>query len=225
MPVGDDKLSAEEIELIRRWIDAGARSEGEQIGGDHLLAGSPGVTGRDVVVTILQVRCVLCHGRRNQEGGLDLRTRASLLKGGNSGPAIVLGKPDESLLIKRIADHQMPPPESLRDFTVRPVTSAELEQLRIWIRAGAPAGPAEVKDVGSGPDSLVREKDRQFWSFQSPRRPPVPNVKSQDSVRTPIDSFLLEKLEANGLGFAPETERLALMRRAYFDLIGLPPES
>ena len=221
MPVGDDKLSAEEIELIRRWIDAGARSEGEQIGGDHLLAGSPGVTERDVVVTILQVRCVLCHGRRNQEGGLDLRTRASLLKGGNSGPAIVLGKPDESLLIKRIADHQMPPPESLRDFTVRPVTSAELEQLRIWIRAGA---PAELKDVGSGPDSPVREKDRQFWSFQSPRRPPVPNVKSQDSVRTPIDSFLLEKLEANGLGFAPETERLTLMRRAYFDLIGLPPE-
>ena len=153
-----------------------------------------------------------------------MRTRASLLKGGRSGPAIVPGKPDESLLIKRIADQQMPPPESLRDFTVRPVTSDELEQLRQWIEAGAPAGPEEVLEVGSGPDPLVSEKDRQFWSFQSPKRPSAPKVRSQNLVRTPIDAFLLEKLEAKGLSFSPESERLTLMRRAYFDLIGLLPE-
>ena len=224
MPIGDDKLSTQEIELIRHWIDAGALSEGEEVGSTLNPSGETQVTERDVMVPILQVRCVVCHGRRNQEGGLDLRTRASLLKGGRSGPAIIPGKPDESLLVQRVAAQQMPPPESLRAYTIRPVTSEELEKLRQWIAAGAPAGPEEVLEVGSGPDPLVSEKDRRFWSFQPPKRSSVPKVRSQELVRTPIDAFLLAKLEAKGLGFSSEAERLTLMRRAYFDLIGLPPE-
>lgn len=107
---------------------------------------------------------------------------------------------------------------------MRPVTSDELEKLRRWIQAGAPAGPEEVLEVGNGPDPLVSDTDRTFWSFQSPKRAPVPKVQREDLVRTPIDAFLLEKLEARGLSFSPESERLTLMRRAYFDLIGLPPE-
>ena len=224
MPIGDNKLSTEEIELIQHWIDAGALREGEEAGSAIKQSEGIQVTERDVMVTILQARCVVCHGRRNQEGGLDVRTRASLLKGGRSGPAIVPGKPDESLLIKRIAAQEMPPPESLRAFTVRPVTLDELEKLRQWIGAGAPAGPEEVLEVGSGPDALVSEEDRRFWSFQPPKRSSVPKVRSRDLVRTPIDAFLLEKLEAKGFSFSPEAERLTLMRRAYFDLIGLPPE-
>ena len=224
MPIGENKLSAEKVELIGHWIDSGARSDGEEVGASagHLRAAQ--VTERDVFATILQVRCVLCHGRRNQQGGLDLRTRASLLKGGRSGPAIVLGQPDESLLIKRVADQQMPPPESFRDFAVRPVTTKELEKLRQWILAGAPKGAENILEVGSGPDPLLSDRDRQFWSFRSPKRPSVPNVRAKDSVRTPIDAFLLARLEAEGLGFSPEAGRLTLMRRAYFDLIGLPPD-
>ena len=223
MPIGDDNLSTEEIELIRDWIDAGALREGEEVGSVTNPAGGTQATERDVLVAILQARCVVCHGRRTQEGGLDVRTRASLLKGGRSGPAIVPGKPEESLLVKRITAQEMPPPESLRAFTVRPVTLDELEKLRQWIGEGAPASSEEVLEVGSGPDPLVSEEDRLFWSFQPPKRSRVPKVRSQDSVRTPIDAFLLEKLEAKGLSFSPEAERPTLMRRAYFDLIGLPP--
>ena len=224
MPIGDNKLSAEKVELIGHWIDSGAWSDGEETGAGSGHAKATHVAERDIFATILQVRCVLCHGRRNQQGGLDLRTRASLLKGGRSGPAIVPGKPDESLLIKRIAGQQMPPPESFRDFAVRPVTTKELEQLRQWILAGAPNDAENVLDIGRGPDPLVSDTDRQFWSFRSPTRPAVPKVRAKGSVRTPIDAFLLARLEAQGLGFSPEAERLTLMRRAYFDLIGLPPD-
>ena len=144
MPMGGERLKAEEIEVIRRWIEAGALKEGQEAGPVRVAK----VTERDVMVPILHVRCVACHGRRKQEGGLDVQTRASLLKGGKSGPAIILGKPDESLLIKRIVAEEMPPPESLRAYTVRPVTSNELEKLRQWIAAGLPAGPEEVLNVG-----------------------------------------------------------------------------
>ena len=220
MPLGGERLKADQIELIRRWIEAGALKEGQQAGPVEVAK----VTERDVMVPLLHVRCVVCHGRRKQEGGLDVRTRASLLQGGKSGPAIVPGKPDESLLVQRIAAQQMPPPASLRPYTVRPVTSQELEKLRQWIAAGAPTEAEEVLEVGSGPDPLVSEKDRRFWSFQPPNRPRVPQVRHKHRVRTPIDAFLLAKLEAKGLSFSSEAERLTLMRRAYLDLIGLPPE-
>lgn len=221
MPLGDGKLSAAEVELIRRWIDGGTGSSGSLSGdGDHVAAEG---AGRDVFATVLQVRCVLCHGRRNQEGGLDLRTRASLLKGGRSGPAVVPGKPEESLLLERIANQEMPPPESLRDYAVRPVTSGELEELRAWIRAGAPAGTGENRTAESAPATGESGSGQGFWSFSPPRRPSVPVVRHGESVRTPIDAFLLERLESGQLAFSPEADRLTLVRRAYFDLVGLPP--
>ena len=227
MPMAGDKLSREEIGLIQEWINAGALSEGEDPHQAKERGKVAQVTEREVMVTILHLRCLVCHGRQRQEGGLDVQTRAALLKGGNSGPAIIPGKPEESLLIKRIVAKEMPPPdpELLREFTVRPVTSNDLQKLRQWIAAGAPAEPAEVAYVGTKPDPLVSEEDRQFWSFQSPQRPPVPPVRQKNLVRTPIDAFLLGKLEAKGLSFSPEADRLTLMRRAYFDLIGLPPGS
>ena len=223
MPMGGDRLSAEEIELIRHWINAGALREGEAAAGARKQPKADQVTERDVMVTILHVKCLVCHGKQKQEGGLDLGTRAGLLKGGRSGPALVLGKPEESLLIKRIAAAH-PPPELQNEYFVRPITSGEMEKLRHWIAAGSPAGPEEILEVGSGLDPLVREEDRKFWSFQPPQRPRVPKVRHKDLVRTPIDAFLLEKLDAKGLSFSPEADRLTLMRRAYFDLIGLPPE-
>ena len=223
MPMGEGKLSVEEIELVRRWIDAGGLKEGEDLETVSKRREAKRVTEREIMAAILPVKCVVCHGRRNQEGGLDMRVRAGLLKGGKSGPAIVLGKPAESLLINRIvADH--PSPKLQNEGCVRPITSDELEKLRHWIAAGAPAGPEEVLEVGSGPDPLVSEEDRKFWSFQPPKRPRVPKVRQKHLVRTPMDAFLLEKLEAKGLSFSAQADRLTLMRRAYLDLIGLPPE-
>ena len=220
MPLGGEKLKAEEIEAIRRWIGAGALKEGQDAGPVKVAK----VTDRDVLVPILHVRCAACHGKRKREGGFDVRTRESLLKGGKSGPAIIPGKPDESLLIKRIIAEEMPPKEMQLDYAIRPVTSSELEELREWIAAGAPVEPVQVLKVDGDPDPLVAEEDRRFWSFQPPKRPRVPKVQGKGLVRTPIDAFLLERLEAKGLSFSSEADPLAMMRRAYLVLTGLPPE-
>jgi len=227
-PNKEPKLSEAEIDLIRRWIDSGALADGKTE--DH-----PGdvaqVTEREVLETILRVKCIVCHGKRIQEAGFSLRTREDLLTGGESGPAVVPGKPDESLLLKRI-DNGHPTNELQNEYFVRAITSEEIEKLRQWIVSGAPPMPSEVVArewdetlaMGRGEDSLVSEEDRKFWSFQPPQRPPAPEVDHKESVRTPIDAFLLKKMEAKGLKFSPEAERVVLMRRAYLDLTGLPPE-
>ena len=175
-----------------------------------------------MLVPILHVRCLICHGRRTQEAGLDLRTRASILKGGKSGPAMVPGKPEESLLLQRIQAEEMPPPKDYSRFCVRPVTSPELEKLRRWIADGAPEAPPNGAS-GASKGSTDKQETPELWSLQPPRRPAPPRVAQSDRVRNPIDAFLLEKLEARGLSFAPPADRLALMRRAYLDLVGLPP--
>jgi hypothetical protein len=223
MPQGGAKLAGDQIDLIRTWIETGALSEGED---PDTAAGTPMdtvVSPREIIVATLNLKCLLCHGRRHQEGGLDIRTRDSLLRGGVSGPAIVPGKPEESLLIKRIAAREMPPEEHQARLSYRPITSAELQQLRRWIADGAPFDEENPEPVLPDSDPLVSDDDRRFWSFQPPRRPPTPAVRGQDRVRTPIDAFLLAKLEEEDLTFSPEAKRLKLMRRAYFDVIGLPP--
>src|SRR5215831_15449254 len=101
MPMGGARLSDAEIDIIRHWIEAGALKEGEN-GAAKL------VHERDIFASILGAKCFVCHGRRAQKAGLDLRAREGLLKGGKSGPAIVPGKPDESLLVKKIAAQEMP---------------------------------------------------------------------------------------------------------------------
>ena len=219
MPMGGKPLSREEIALIRYWIESGAR--GSEPGGSGPAKAAGRVTEREVMATILGARCLPCHGRRRQEANLDLRTRESLLKGGKSGPAIVPGEPDDSLLVRRIIAEEMPPRELQEEFSVRGLTSDELERLRGWIAAGAEADHDEPVRFQVDQDPLVSETERRFWSFQAPRRPAVPNVKQPGS--TPIDAFLLAKLETKRLGFTDGADRLTLMRRAYFDLIGLPP--
>ena len=224
MPMGEEKLKDEEIELIRRWINAGALNVGENLQSVRRRARRNVPTEPEIMVSILYPKCLVCHGKRKQEGGLDLRAVTGLLKGGKSGPAIVPGQPDESLLIQRIVAGEMPPADSQLQNKLRvlPLNSSELEKLRRWIAAGAP-GEEDVAELGGGPDPLVRDEDRKFWSFQPPKRAPLPRVRNQQWVRTPIDAFLLEKLEAEGLSFSPQADRLTLIRRAYFDLIGLPP--
>lgn len=218
MPPGPTKLTTQQIEAIRHWIDAGLPSK--QNGGAFVQA----VTEQEVILNILHVRCVVCHGRHKQEGGLDVRTREALLRGGKSGAAIIPGKPEESLLVRQINSGAMPPLAQQRGYAVRPVTSNELEKIRLWIKSGAPADPDEKLAVGPGDDPLVSDQDRQFWSFRPPKRPDVPEVRQRQSLQNPIDAFLLKKLEEKGLSFAPPADRSVLMRRAYFDLTGLQPD-
>src|SRR5260370_25023452 len=217
-PTKNEPLSAAEVETIRRWIAGGAKfdlPEGEKT--ETVL-----LTQHDVLPIVLR-RCTACHGLRRQEGGLDLHTRAAMLRGGKSGPAIVPGKPEESLLIKRVRLGQMPPPERLVEGSVKPIEKAETELLAKWIAAGAVEGAVEPDVAGTAPDPLVNDKDRDFWAFRPPQAVTVPTVRHATQVRNPIDAFVLQKLEGKGLSLAPEADRLTLLRRASFDLTGLPP--
>ena len=216
-PEKKDPLSNNEFELIRRWIDGGAEM------GNEVIANKLEVTQHDVI-PILLLRCTACHGRQKQEAGLDLRTRAAMLKGGKSGPAFVPGKPDESLILKRIRAEEMPPRSRLTEVSVKPMETEELNKLARWIELGAPEAAEELDLAGTADDPLVRAEDREFWSFQPPRAVTAPNVMHADRVRNSIDAFVLQKLEEKGLSLSPEADRLTLIRRAAFDLTGLPPE-
>ncbi len=215
-PDKKNPLSKAEVEILRRWIDSGAKFENDS-------ATKPEVTQHDIV-PILLLRCTACHGRQKREGELDLRTRATMLRGGKSGPAFVPGKPDESLILKRIQREEMPPRQRLVEAMVKPMEAAEIEKLTRWIALGAPEADDEPDVAGTPADTLVSAADREFWSFQKPHSMPVPNVAHAARVRNPIDAFVLQKLEEKVLTLSPEADRLTLLRRATFDLTGLPPE-
>ncbi len=221
MPPEDGKpLSDEQIETIRRWIDAGTPFDGKTNPAELIAAAE--VSNHDIQPLML-LRCAACHGLRTKEAGLDLRTKASMLKGGKSGPAIVLGKPQQSLLLIRIHASEMPPPDKLIEAGVKPITAGEIDQLTRWIELGAPEVVVEPDVATSESDPLVAEKDRQFWSFQPPADVSVPAVNNT-RVRSPIDAFILQTQIEHGLNFSPEADKLALLRRAHFDLTGLPPD-
>ena len=213
--------SAAEIDLIRRWIEAGASSTETSLG--TAAAAGEQLSEHDVIPLML-LHCTPCHGTRTQEAELDLRTRASMVQGGKSGPAIVPGKPDDSLILKRIRAEEMPPPKKAKEANVTPMTPAEIERLANWIEQGAPEGNVQPDVAGSEPDPLVSDQDRQFWAFQPPRPTRVPTVRHAERVRNPVDAFILHKLEQKGLTLSAEAKRLTLLRRAYLDLTGLPPE-
>lgn len=209
MPPEGPALSPAEIERLREWIDAGA-SLGP-------ADATPSVTQHDIL-PILQLRCTVCHGRRVQEGGLDLRTVEGLLRGGVSGPAAVPGDPEGSLIIQRVRASEMPPPRRVVEVSVKPMTASESALLQRWIAAGMPQVAAPQVHA-----SEVEPADRQHWAFVPPREPAVPQVRAGERVRNPIDAFVLARLEAEGLTLAPEADRRTLLRRAYADLWGLPP--
>ena len=208
-PEDSPRLTKTEIQTIRDWIAGGAKFK------------TPPKIARPVTqhdaIPILLLRCTACHGTRRKEGGLDLRTRESILKGGKKGPAAVAGKPAESLLLKRIHAEEMPPRRLLVSVSVKPMTPSELSTLERWIAAGLPK--TKTPPVGTRP--APSKKDRQFWSFQPPNAVDVPTAKRAFS--NPIDAFVERKLNENKLTLAAKADRLTLLRRVCFDLTGLPP--
>src|SRR5262249_31496416 len=177
-----------EVEMIRRWIAAGG---GPDSATSRKLetAAIPSVTQHDVVPIMLR-RCTVCHGLRRQEGGLDLRTRAGMLRGGKSGPALILGKPEQSLLIKKTRAGDMPPRQRVVEVSIKPIEPAEIELLVRWIELGAPEVATPTDVAGTRPDPLVTDQDRDFWSFRPPRPITVPGVRTPTQVRNPIDAFI-----------------------------------
>ncbi|HEV3341545.1 MAG TPA: PSD1 and planctomycete cytochrome C domain-containing protein [Pirellulales bacterium] len=219
-PDGKPPLADQEIETIRRWIAEGAadrHGEGEN------EKRSAGPTQHDVIPIMLR-RCTVCHGLRRQEANLDLGSKAGMLRGGKSGPVIVPGKPEESLLLEKIRTGKMPPPDRLVEASVKPVDPAETEVIAQWIASGAPEVAIEPDVASASGDSLVSDKDRDFWAFRPPQAAPPPAVRNVDQVRNPVDAFVLQKLEDKGLALSPEADRATLLRRASFDLTGMPPE-
>jgi len=164
---------------------------------------------------ILKVHCFDCHGANSElEGELDLRLRRFMFAGGESGPAIDPGNPAASLLLQRIREGEMPP----GDKKMSPEEATTIEK---WIAAGAITARDEPEQLDPGLG--ITPEEREFWSFQPLQRPAVPKIEHTDRVRTPIDAFILAKLQENGLGFSADADDLTLLTRAYFDLLGLPP--
>lgn len=162
---------------------------------------------------VLADNCFSCHGPEKQHSGLRLDSRETLLRGGDGGPVIVPGKPDESTLISavRYQDYEMPPKGKLDDATIAALTE--------WVRMGAPW--PDSKPVSTAEES--QEAAKGHWSFQPITNPPIPKVKQTEWVRDPLDHFVLARLEAKGLTPSEPADRRTLIRRATIDLTGLPP--
>ena len=159
---------------------------------------------------ILFDHCLECHGDKKQWGGLRLDSREAALRGGDSGPAIVPGKPQESLLIRAIRhvdDLKMPKEGKLNE--------QEITKLEQWIHMGAP----HSEKIGAA----KRTRDPNHWAFQSTFERPLPEVHDAHWPRSGLDAFILAKLEEVGLSPAPMADKRTLIRRVTFDLIGLPP--
>ena len=164
------------------------------------------VAAQQPAVAILQKQCGSCHGA-SQMSGFDVRERDALLRGGKRGAAVTPGTPADSLLlraIKRDGDLKMPPGKAA-------LTSNEIAVIEAWITSGAPW------------DASAAKTESAWWSFQSPKRPVVPSPRNMQWVRNPIDQFVMAKLESKGLKPVAKASKLALVRRVYFDLHGLPP--
>ena len=144
-----------------------------------------------------------------------------MLRGGESGPAIVPGDSSASLIIEKIQAQEMPPRSMLASHSVKPVDPSELEQLVRWIDQGANEADVQPDVASVEGDPLVSDDDRDFWSFRPPQQVSIPNVEGV--VRNPIDAFIRKRLDEVGLKTAPEASKRVLIRRAYFDLVGLPP--
>lgn len=211
-PEGEKPLSKSQIKLVRDWIANGA-SLGTATDEEPI--------GWATVTPLLLRRCWMCHGPEYQFGGVDLRSLASIKKGGQSGPALVPGKPEESLVVTRVTKKLCPPKADIGEAGIEPMTPDELAMFQEWIRQGALLGEIAAEVVGPE-DSLISIEDRDFWSFQPPVRPAVPAVENAEGA---VDSFLLHRLKQAGLTFSPKADRRVLVRRLTYSLTGLPPDA
>src|SRR5262245_26895285 len=170
------------------------------------------------VLPLLKTHCYKCHGGEKVKGKLSLASRAAILKGGDIGPAVSLEKPDESPLLQAINYKdglEMPPTGKLKP--------EQIETLTKWVRAGLPMKDTAATSKHEPKAGIVTPEARDYWAYRPVRRPPLPVVGAADRVANPIDAFVLARLEGRGLSFAPAADGVALVRRVYYDLIGLPP--
>jgi mono/diheme cytochrome c family protein len=185
-----------------------------------LKQSQPAVDFDKDVRPIFEQHCYECHGPKKSRGRLRLDSRASGLKGGVSGPPLVPGEADRSLIVRRVlgldGEDRMP-------LDKDPLPDAQIATLRTWIAQGAswPGDAAPTPDATSTQTTAAGTPEH--WSYIAPRTPTPPTVTTPNWVRNPIDQFVLARLEKEGLQPSHEASREALLRRVSLDLIGLPP--
>lgn len=167
------------------------------------------------VRSLLKTHCFECHGEGEKlKGGLDLRLKKLLLKGGDNGPSIVVSAPEKSLLIAKVDSQEMPPGK-------KKLHKQEIELLKLWISTGAKTASIEPDEIASG--FMITENEKNHWAFRKIKYPIIPQIKNTSLVNNPIDAFVLHKLESKGLTLSKNVEKHVLLRRAFIDLIGMPP--
>ncbi len=169
---------------------------------------------------ILVDNCYSCHSQQSAKikGSLLVDSRDGLLKGGDTGPAIKPGDVEASLLIKAVRytdDELKMPPKNKK------LSSAQIASLETWVKMGAP--DPRVASTAVSKAQSIRDKAKKHWAFQPIRKPEVPQVNEKKLVQTTVDNFILARLEAANLPPSPIADKRTLIRRATFDLIGLPP--
>ncbi len=179
---------------------------------------------------VLSKSCYRCHSQSEgkSKGDLTLDTMSGWQKGGETGPAILPGKPDESLLIMAVRyadkDTQMPP--TSKGGKLPPEQIADLEE---WVRMGAPdprntsAPRRDISKIADGLSEDMRDSVKTHWAYQPLVSPPVPNLKDASWCNTPVDNFILSKLVSKDMKPSAPADKRTLIRRATFDLTGLPP--
>jgi mono/diheme cytochrome c family protein len=196
------------------------------ISGLRLLAAEPNAAGIDFferkVRPLFAENCFSCHGEEKQKAKLRLDSPAAIRAGSESGVILVPGKPDESKIILAVSykdeDLKMPPKTRLSERQV-----ADLIE---WVKLGAPMPPSEAAAVAAPAkkEFQITDKDRAHWAFQPIERPRAPKVSGRRSQDTnPIDAFIFARLKAKGLAPNPPATKREMIRRAYYDLTGLPP--
>ncbi len=163
------------------------------------------------IIPIIKAKCIRCHAGVEPKAGLNLTSPSSLLTGGKSGAALRIRAAEFSLLYEMVSSERMPP-------VGQKLTANEKGLIRKWINDGA-SGVSNAAAIDRSDDVT----DTDLWSFRPPVRPVVPDVRHPGRVRNPIDSFVLRQLEKNNLIPSARADQLTLLRRASFDLIGLPP--
>lgn len=227
MPMGAGPLPANQIALIRAWIDQGSFADAKNEPGSranqspaansivplasaHQPIPEEGVFSSDVR-PILAARCSACHGSEVQQNGLRLDSLAAILKGSANGSVVVAGDSEKSPLVRRILGLDRPQ----MPYGSPPLSAKEIEVIRKWIDEGARGPDSNTTLAGGG---LVKH-----WAYVKPARPDFPKVKDAAWCRNPIDNFVLARLESQGQKPSPEAGKEMLIRRVSLDLTGLPP--
>lgn len=168
---------------------------------------------------ILKAHCFQCHGEEKKlQGGLDLRLKKLIEKGAKSGPVLAPGDHKASRLFEVVASGEMPPKDELH------LKPEEIALIARWIDSGAPTNAPEPKGEPAPGEFIITTAERGHWAFQPIQRPVAPSLQNSEfHAGNPIDAFIGRQLEERGLAPSPEAPPVTLLRRAHFDLTGLPP--